>query len=92
MLVGYEGDGGHVYKVWDPTNKKLVVSRDIGFPQPGDDDDDISMTTKESPTDPKDPDDDDVVGFMPILLTPSETQQMDSPRLLQKINSRSLPS
>lgn len=40
MLVGYEGDGGHVYKVWDPTTKKVVVSRDVGFPQPGDEDDD----------------------------------------------------
>ncbi|EKV05906.1 hypothetical protein PDIG_81030 [Penicillium digitatum PHI26] len=37
-LVGYEGDGGHVYKVWDPATRKLVVSRDVGFPQPGDDD------------------------------------------------------
>jgi hypothetical protein len=39
MLVGYEEDGGHAFKVWDPTAKKVVVSRDVGFPQPGDEDD-----------------------------------------------------
>ncbi|QQK47688.1 putative transposable element [Penicillium digitatum] len=55
-LVGYEGDGGHVYKVWDPATRKLVVSRDVGFPQPGDDDNDDtgSMLVNGVPTDLKD--------------------------------------
>ncbi|OQD89256.1 hypothetical protein PENSOL_c065G09117 [Penicillium solitum] len=69
MLVGYEGDGGHVYKVWDPVTKKLVVSRDIGFPQPGDDDSMGPTLASKAPTDPKDPDDEDVVGFMPVSLS-----------------------
>lgn len=38
-LMGYEGDGGHIYKVWNPATSSLSVSRDVGFPQPGDDDD-----------------------------------------------------
>ncbi|KAG0156277.1 hypothetical protein PDIDSM_3454 [Penicillium digitatum] len=53
-------------------SSKLVVSRDVGFPQPGDDDNDDtgSMLVNGVPTDPKDPDgDDDVVGFMPVSLT-----------------------
>jgi hypothetical protein len=29
--VGYEGDGGYIYKVWDPTTKKVMTSYDIGF-------------------------------------------------------------
>jgi hypothetical protein len=37
--VGYKGDRGYIYKVWDPSIKKVVSSRDIGFPQPSDKDD-----------------------------------------------------
>ncbi|KAJ5458826.1 hypothetical protein N7530_010770 [Penicillium desertorum] len=69
MLVGYEGDGGHVFKVWDPTARKIVVSRDVGFPQPGDKDGMGPMPVQPAPG-PKDPDDnnDDAVGFMPVSL------------------------
>ena len=72
-LVGYEGDGGHIYKVWDPTTKKVMNSRDIGFPQPGDEDDIGPMPVQPRP-DPKGPtdDSDDAVGFIPISLTNDE--------------------
>ena len=38
-LVGYKGDRGYIYKVQDPTTKKVTTSRDIGFLQLGDEDD-----------------------------------------------------
>ncbi|EKV15208.1 hypothetical protein PDIG_16040 [Penicillium digitatum PHI26] len=91
-LVGYEGDGGHVYKVWDPATRKLVVSRDVGFPQPGDDDNDDtgSMLVNGVPTDPKDPDgDNDVVGFMPVSLT--QDDEISKPEIKQRQMVRTLP-
>ena len=30
-LVGYEGDNGHIYKVWLPDERKIVRSRDVTF-------------------------------------------------------------
>src|SRR6202161_2620864 len=30
-LVGYEGDNGHVYRIWDPKKRKIVRSRDVTF-------------------------------------------------------------
>ncbi|OQD85541.1 hypothetical protein PENSOL_c101G09269 [Penicillium solitum] len=89
MLLGYEGDGGHVYKVWHPATKKLVVSRDVGFPQPGDGDDMGPMPASNAPSNPKDPyDDGDVVGFMPISLTHND--EISKPEKQQEI-VRTLP-
>ncbi|KAG0156039.1 hypothetical protein PDIDSM_3215 [Penicillium digitatum] len=82
-LVGYEGDGGHVYK----------VSRDVGFPQPGDDDNDDtgSMLVNGVPTDPKDPDgDNDVVGFMPVSLT--QDDEISKPEIKQRQMAPVTPS
>jgi hypothetical protein len=75
MLVGYEGDGGYIFKVWDPTARKIVVSRDIGFPQPGDEDGMGPMPVQPAPG-PKDPDDDndDAVGFMPVSLNNNDSK------------------
>ena len=30
-LVGYEGDNGHVYRIWDPKKRKIVRSRNVTF-------------------------------------------------------------
>ena len=30
-LVGYEGNNGHIYRVWIPTENKIVQSRDMTF-------------------------------------------------------------
>jgi hypothetical protein len=38
--MGYVGDHGHQFKVWDPISMKIVESRDVGFPQYGGDDTD----------------------------------------------------
>jgi hypothetical protein len=35
--MGYVGDHGHQFKVWDPVLMKIVESRDVGFPQYGGD-------------------------------------------------------
>lgn len=90
MLVGYEGDGGHVYKVWDPINKKLIILRDVGFLQPGNNDDDTNLSINEPPTDPKDPDDDDVVGFMPVSLTQGD--EISKPDVEQRLVVYTLPT
>lgn len=39
IFVGYEEDNGHVFKVWNP----VTTSRDVSFPQPGDDDKDDNL-------------------------------------------------
>ncbi|KAJ5462344.1 hypothetical protein N7530_010549 [Penicillium desertorum] len=76
MLVGYKGDGGHIFKVWDPTARKIVVSRDIGFPQPGDEDGIGPAPISNPAPGPKDPDNnnDDAVGFMPVSLNNKDSK------------------
>ncbi|KAJ5865288.1 uncharacterized protein N7529_007204 [Penicillium soppii] len=39
-LIGYEGDGGHVYQIWDPVNQEIKRSRDVTFHKPSDEHDD----------------------------------------------------
>ncbi|KAJ5876478.1 uncharacterized protein N7529_002062 [Penicillium soppii] len=39
-LIGYEGDGGHVYQIWDPVNQEMKRSRDVAFHKPSDEHDD----------------------------------------------------
>ncbi|KAG0157502.1 hypothetical protein PDIDSM_4687 [Penicillium digitatum] len=74
-------------------SSKLVVSRDVGFPQPGDDDNDDtgSMLVNGVPTDPKDPDgDNDVVGFMPVSLT--QDDEISKPEIKQRQMAPVTPS
>ena len=33
-LVGYEGDNGHCYRIYNPTTKKITVHRDVVFWEP----------------------------------------------------------
>jgi Reverse transcriptase (RNA-dependent DNA polymerase) len=51
-LVGYEGDNGHIYKVWLPNERKVVRSRDVTFSK-GDVSDDDSDDPIQHPMPPK---------------------------------------
>ncbi|OQE65453.1 hypothetical protein PENNAL_c0208G09362 [Penicillium nalgiovense] len=61
-LIGYEGENGHIFKVWNPVTKEIVRSRDVTFPDKLDknrDDDQKGGVTPASKPAPKDPDSDD---------------------------------
>jgi len=56
-LVGYEGDNGHVYRIWDPKKRKIVRSRDVTFDigktaRENDDPDPISTANLKRPNEP----------------------------------------
>lgn len=53
-LIGYEGENGHIFKIWDPVTDKMLRSRDVTFGQ-GKDDNDASPILKKTPPSPNDP-------------------------------------
>jgi transposase InsO family protein len=52
-VMGYVGDHGHQFKVWDPKTGRIHTTRDVGFPQHGDDKGDGNGTAAD--TSPKKP-------------------------------------
>lgn len=57
--------------MWNPATRKMVVSRDIDFPQPGDNKDNNirSKPIQRAPTSPKDLYDDDKAAKISAILT-----------------------
>jgi hypothetical protein len=52
-IMGYVGDHGHQFKVWDPETGRIHTTRDVGFPQYGDDEGNGNGTAAD--TSPKKP-------------------------------------
>ncbi|KAJ5257332.1 hypothetical protein N7524_008888 [Penicillium chrysogenum] len=78
-LIGYEGENGHIFKVWNPITKEIVRSRDVTFPDKldkntGSDDDQKGGLAPARKPAPKDPDSDDDTGALYEEGGPATTQ------------------
>ncbi|OQD78931.1 hypothetical protein PENANT_c071G04033 [Penicillium antarcticum] len=76
-LMGYVGDHGHQFKVWDPISMKIVESRDVGFPQHGREDDDEHGEAPASAPRPLNPSGSG--GGRPVSIQPSMPIDEDLP-------------
>lgn len=77
IFVSYEGDNGHVFKVWNPVTRKLTTSRDVNFPQPGDDykDDNLGAGSATQPK-PSGPSGDGEDVELPAILVEREREPL----------------
>lgn len=95
-LIGYEGENGHIFKVWNPVTKEIVRSRDVTFPDkldknPRSDDDQKGGVTPASKLAPKDPDSgDDNAGALyedggPVQRTQKGKLPFERPKLVPQV-------
>ncbi|KAI2732949.1 hypothetical protein DTO013E5_10235 [Penicillium roqueforti] len=71
-LMGYEGDNGHILKIWNPETRKITISRDVSFPQPGDEDQEGGVPVAPKPSKP--PGDDDTNEISIPLIDAARTE------------------